>query len=96
MSGTAYITFTLAGESHEYDGGLPSVVLERVQHLLTPDGFWSGGYPRDLVRQAADEHDVLPIALWEIAHVGGKVLQIHGRRENGAIHEQDWKNPRIH
>lgn len=96
MSGQAYITFILGSQSFEYDGGLPSAVLERAQQLLTPDGFWKGGYPQDLARQALDAQDELPIALWEINHVGGTVAEIHGRRENGAIHQEDWKSPRIY
>ena len=96
MSGQASILFTLAGETYEYDGGLPAAVLERAAALLTPQGFWIGGYPPDLAAAGADAQDELPVARWEIEHVGGRVIEVRGARENGAIHHEDWKRPRIY
>ena len=95
-TGKAYITFLLDGQSYEYDGGLPTEIVDRFAYLLDLQGFWIGGYPRDLAATGADELDELPTARWEIEHIGGQVQQVHGARENGAIHLDDWKKPRIH
>jgi hypothetical protein len=92
----ASIIFTLDGKTYEYDGGLPAAVLERAAALLTPEGFWVGGYPAELAAAGADAQDELPTARWEIEHVGGTVLEVRGARDNGAIHLEDWKQPRIY
>ncbi len=96
MNGTAYIVFEYKGRRYEYDGGLPEEVEEQAAHLFDAEGFWLGGYPAELEAQAVDAEDVLPIARWEIEHVGGTIVEIHGARANGAIHGEDWKNPRIY
>ena len=92
----ATILFEFRGQRYVYDGGLPEAVEEAVADLYDDSGFWRAGYPADLVDQGADTEDELPAARWEIEHVGGRVLEIRGARPNGAIHLEDWPNPRIH
>jgi len=93
----AYITFSIAGLTYEYDGGLPDEVMAAAGKagLLDDNGFWIDGYPPE-IEAAGKDYDELPIARWEIEHVGGKVLEVHGARANGAIHPEDWKSPRIY
>ncbi len=93
--GNSSITFDLGGRRYEYDGALPDDVLDQATRLLDADGFWIGGYP-DLAAQMKDPDDQLPAVLWEIAHVGGTVVEVQGARPNGSIHWEDWKHPRIH
>ncbi len=92
----AYIIFELDGVRHEYDGGLPAAVLEAAQALLDDRGYWLGGYPAALGAAGVDVLDDLPTARWEIEHVGGRVLEIHGARPDGSIHADDWKHPRVY
>jgi hypothetical protein len=92
---TAYIIFEFNGQRYEYDGGLPTEVANASAHLYDSEGFWIGGYPANLPA-GADEDDELPTARWEIEHVGGKVIEVIGARENGAVHYMDWKHPRIY
>jgi len=94
--GNAHVVFDIDGQRYEYDGGLPDAVMERSKHLLRADGFWKDGYPDSLGADAKDDRDDLPSALWDIRRVGGTVITIHGTRANGAIHWEDWKNPRIY
>ena len=95
FGGDAHIVFEFGGRRYEYDGGLPGEVADAVAALYDERGFWRGGYP-DLSAQAKEPLDTLPTALWEIAHVGGKVIEIHGARPSGAILDEDWKHPRIY
>lgn len=85
MNTTAQIIFTLAGRRYVYDGGLPPA-LERA--ALT--------YPESLVMQEKEPGDTLPTALYEIAQLGGQVIEIIGARPSGAILEGDWAHPRIY
>lgn len=91
----ASIIFEIKGARHVYDGGLPADVIERAAALLTPQGFWIGGYPPELATAGVDDLDELPVARWEIEHVGGTVIEIRGARAHGAIHHEDWVQPRI-
>ena len=91
----AFITFSFDGQEYEYDGGLPGEVLDRVHQLLDAHGFWIGGYP-EAAANPADDLDEIPAARWEIEHVGGKILQVHGARADGTIRHEDWKRPRIY
>lgn len=92
----AYIIFEFRGQRYEYDGGMPAAVLEAVPHLLDSHGFWVGGFPIELLIEGPGEADDLPAARWEIEHVGGRVLEIHGARADGTIQTDDWKTPRIY
>lgn len=96
MNGPAFITFDFRGQRFEYAGGLPLEVSEAVAHLFDSQGFWIGGYPPALLVSGKEEGDDLPTALWEIEHIGGRVVEIHGRRPSGAILAEDWKHPRIY
>ncbi len=92
----AYIIFEFRGQRYEYDGGMPAAVLDAVPHLLDNHGNWVAGYPVELLADGADAFDDLPAALWEIEHVGGRVLETHGARADGSIHAEDWKTPRVY
>jgi hypothetical protein len=95
-SGNACVIFELGGQRYEYDGGLPAEVLDRSAHLLDADGFWKESYPASLEGEGKEPRDALPTALWEIRHVGGRMIEIQGARPSGAIMEEDWKHPRIY
>lgn len=96
MNGKAYIVFEYKGRRYEYDGGLPDELDDEIAHLVDAEGMWLGGYPAELAALAIDSEDALPLARWEIEHIGGRVLEIHGARSNGAIHLEDWTNPRVY
>ena len=90
---SAYIIFEIAGIRYEYDGGFPEQLEDLVESHLNADGFWRDR--PDLSAQCKDLGDGLPDVLWEIEQLGGKVISIHGARENGSIHWEDWKSPRV-
>jgi len=92
----ACVIFEFNGRQYEYDGGLPTEVADAAVHLFDEEGFWLSGYPSELCRQGKEALDTLPTALWEIQHVGGRVLEIRGARSSGAVLHEDWKNPRIY
>lgn len=92
----AYIVFELDGRRYEYDGGFPAELADRVAALCDADGFWLGGYPAAAFTGMKDERDDLPAVLWEIGHLGGRVLEIQGAGASGAIHPEDWRNPRLY
>jgi hypothetical protein len=94
--GIASILFDFRGQRYEYDGGLPDAVADAVADRFDERGFWVGGYPDTLAALGKDPEDELPTARWEIEHIGGTVIEILGARDNGAIHFEDWKRPRIH
>lgn len=91
---TASITFKLNGQTYEYDGGFPAELAEQINAQLTPEGFWRDR--PDLSGECQDLEDCLPDALWEIRRLGGIVLEITGKRENGSIHLEDWKQARVY
>lgn len=49
-----------------------------------------------MIAEGKEPGDTLPTARFEIAELGGEILEVHGARPSGAILEEDWKNPVIY
>ncbi len=93
LGGNASILFEYKGKRYVYDGGLPDAVEAMTEHLRDDEGYWLEPSPDSLPE---GDTNALPTAIWEIEHIGGKVLEVRGARSNGAIYWEDWLSPRIY